>query len=78
MRIDAFLHKSGILKRRSVAKELCDREEVYLNRKVVKAFSQVKEGDLITLQVNGNIREYIAHIETYTNGKEKVSYDRKE
>ncbi|MCD8195145.1 MAG: hypothetical protein LUD22_02485 [Coprobacillus sp.] len=78
MRIDAFLHKSGILKRRSVAKELCDRGEVYLNGKAVKAFIEVKEGDTITLKVNDNKREYIAHVEKYTNGKEKVSYDRKE
>ncbi len=78
MRIDAFLKKSGILKRREVAKELCDRKEVLLNGKVVKPFNEVKDGDLISLKINESRRDYLAIVEIYSNGKEKVSYERKD
>ena len=45
MRLDQFLIKSGIIKRRSLAKELCDKGAVDLNGRIAKASNEVKSGD---------------------------------
>ena len=49
MRIDKFLNSTNILKRRSVAQDMCDSGVVYLNDKVVKSAKEVKVGDIIKL-----------------------------
>ena len=41
MRIDKFLKNSRIIKRRTVAKEACDKERVFKNGKVMKASDEV-------------------------------------
>ncbi|MCD8204302.1 MAG: RNA-binding S4 domain-containing protein [Coprobacillus sp.] len=78
MRLDAFLKKSSILKRRTVAKELCDNGKVLVNGKEGKPSLNLKDGDVISLLVGNSTREFIVHIETLDNGKENVSYVRKE
>lgn len=50
MRLDQFLNKSGIVKRRSLAKELCDRGAVDLNGRVAKASLEVKAGDKLSVK----------------------------
>jgi ribosomal 50S subunit-recycling heat shock protein len=47
MRIDKFLKVSQIIKRRTVAKELCDLGRVLINEKKVKASHEVIEQDII-------------------------------
>lgn len=49
MRLDKFLKVSRLLKRRTVAKELCDQGRVELNGRPAKASSTVSVGDLLTL-----------------------------
>ena len=49
MRLDKYLKVSRIIKRRTVAKEQIDNDNVLLNSKVAKASSVVKVGDVITL-----------------------------
>ena len=49
MRLDKFLKVSRIIKRRTVAKEQIDNDNVLLNSKIAKASSIVKVGDVITL-----------------------------
>ena len=49
MRLDKYLKVSRIIKRRTVAKEQIDNDNVLLNSKVAKASSIVKVGDVITL-----------------------------
>lgn len=49
MRLDKYLKVSRIIKRRTVAKEQIDSDNVLLNSKVAKASSLVKVGDIITL-----------------------------
>ena len=50
MRIDKFLKISRILKRRSVSKEACDGDRVYVNDKPVKPSYQLKIGDKVTVK----------------------------
>lgn len=47
MRIDQFLKLARVVKRRSVAKELCDSGAVKVNGQSVKPSREVKEGDVI-------------------------------
>ena len=51
MRLDLFLKQSRILKRRSLAKELCDEGAVLLNGRPVRAGRDVSVGDEITLNL---------------------------
>jgi ribosomal 50S subunit-recycling heat shock protein len=53
MRLDKFLKVSRLIKRRTVANDLCTGGGVSLNGKVAKPSSEVKAGDTLTL-VFGN------------------------
>ncbi|MFI3174170.1 MAG: RNA-binding S4 domain-containing protein [Bacillota bacterium] len=50
MRVDKFLKVSRIIKRRTIANEACDASRVAINDKIVKAGTEVKVGDIITIQ----------------------------
>ena len=50
MRLDQFLNNSGIIKRRSLAKELCDRGAVDINGRAAKASHEVKPGDKLSVK----------------------------
>ncbi len=47
MRIDKFLKVSRIIKRRTVAKEICNAGRITLNGRPAKAGSEVKVGDIL-------------------------------
>ncbi len=49
MRLDKFLKVSRVIKRRSVAKEACDKGIVVINGNVAKSSSEVKIGDLLEI-----------------------------
>lgn len=49
MRLDKFLKNSRLIKRRSLAKEICDQGRVEVNGNTAKAGSDVKPGDEITI-----------------------------
>lgn len=49
MRLDKFLKVSRIIKRRTLAKEVCDGERVQVNSRRAKAGAEVKEGDIIAI-----------------------------
>ncbi len=49
MRIDKYLKVSRIIKRRTVANEVCDAGKVSVNSKVVRASYDVKVGDVIEI-----------------------------
>ena len=55
MRLDLVLKLSGLIKRRTVAKELADRGHILINNKVAKPSSEVKEGDIIELKLGNRI-----------------------
>lgn len=49
MRLDKFLKVSRIIKRRTVANEVCDAGKITVNGKIAKASYDVKEGDIIEI-----------------------------
>jgi ribosomal 50S subunit-recycling heat shock protein len=51
MRIDKWLKLSRIIKRRTVAQMACDQSRVYLNDRIVKAGTTVKEGDKVHIEL---------------------------
>lgn len=55
MRLDKYLKNSRIIKRRTVAKEACDKGRVKINGKMAKARVEVKEGDIIEIQFGENL-----------------------
>lgn len=50
MRIDKFLKVSRLIKRRTIAKDACEKERILINGKTVKPGSELKIGDIITVQ----------------------------
>lgn len=50
MRIDKFLKVSRTIKRRTVAKDVCEDERIYINGKPVKPSKDVKIGDIVTVR----------------------------
>ena len=53
MRLDKYLKVSRIIKRRTVANEVCDLGRVQINGKIAKPSSEVKEGDQLDLLMGG-------------------------
>lgn len=49
MRLDQFLNSTNLLKRRSIAQDMCNHQAVLLNGKPAKSAKEVKMGDKITL-----------------------------
>lgn len=49
MRLDKFLKVSRIIKRRTVAQEVCSSSKVLVNSKVAKPSYDVKVGDIIEI-----------------------------
>ncbi|MCX7642648.1 MAG: RNA-binding S4 domain-containing protein [Armatimonadetes bacterium] len=47
MRLDKFLQLTGLVKRRTLAKELCDAGRIKVNGKTAKPSTEVRVGDLI-------------------------------
>ncbi len=56
MRLDKFLKVSRVIKRRTLAKEVCDRGQVEVNGRVAKAGTEIKTGDI--LNVNFGNRKF--------------------
>ena len=51
MRIDKYLKISRIIKRRTVANEVCDADRVSVNGKTVKASYNVQVGDIVEIRM---------------------------
>ena len=63
MRLDKYLKVSRIIKRRTVAKEVCEGERVYINGKIAKPSTVIKEGDIIEIQfANRKLKAKIINI----------------
>lgn len=66
MRLDKFLKVSRIIKRRTVAKEVCETGKVLLNGRQAKPGSDVKIGDVIEIQyATGSIKAEILGVPEY-------------
>lgn len=63
MRIDKYLKVSRIIKRRTVANEVCDAGKVSVNSKVVRASYDVKVGDVIEIDFGArNIKVQVVSV----------------
>lgn len=51
MRLDKYLKNSRLIKRRTIANEACDAGKVVVNGKVARASYDVKEGDILEIQM---------------------------
>lgn len=54
MRLDKYLKVSRIIKRRTVANEVCDAGHVTANGKVARASYDVKENDILEITMGAN------------------------
>ena len=51
MRLDKYLKLSRLIKRRTVAKELANRDIFMINERIAKPSSEVKVGDILELRL---------------------------
>ncbi|MCD8096291.1 MAG: RNA-binding S4 domain-containing protein [Ruminococcus sp.] len=51
MRLDKYLKVTRLIKRRTVANEACDAGKIEVNGKVARASYNVKEGDVILINM---------------------------
>jgi ribosomal 50S subunit-recycling heat shock protein len=64
MRLDKYLKVSRLVKRRTLAKELCDQGRVEINGKVAKAGSVVKRGDQLVIRFGQKLlRVRVEHVQ---------------
>ncbi|GEN34561.1 MULTISPECIES: RNA-binding S4 domain-containing protein [Aneurinibacillus] len=55
MRLDKFLKVSRLVKRRTLAKEVCDQGRVTINGQTAKSSSNVKVGDELTVRYGNKL-----------------------
>ena len=55
MRLDVVLKQSGLIKRRTVAKELAERGRILINDRAAKPASEVKAGDVLELRLGNRV-----------------------
>ena len=73
MRLDKYLKVSIIIKRRSVANEVCDAGHVTVNGKVARASYDVKEGDVIEIRFGEKTMK--AEVVKVTEYADKINAD---
>ena len=74
MRLDKYLKESRLVKRRTVANELCDAGRVMINGKPARASKDVEIGDIIEIQSG----ERIIKAEVTGTDKPKTQEESKE
>lgn len=73
MRLDKYLKVSRIIKRRTIAKEVCEGGRVSINGKVAKPSTEISEGDIIEIQyANKSLKAKILKVAEHVT-KENVS-----
>lgn len=58
IRLDKFLKISRIIKRRSVAKDFCDTDRVWVNERDAKASSKIRLNDIVTIKFGNNLLKF--------------------
>lgn len=58
MRLDKFLKVSRIIKRRTIANEVCDAKHVVVNGKAARASYDVKVNDIIEITFGQKVTKY--------------------
>lgn len=70
MRIDKFLKVSRIIKRRTVANEVCDADRVSVNGRTVRASYDVKVGDIVEITMGETVTKFKVLMVTETQSKD--------
>ena len=70
MRLDLVLKQSRLIKRRTIAKELCDAGKISINGKVAKPSSEVKDNDNLELKLGTKILR--VKITYFIQGKREI------
>ena len=58
IRLDKFLKISRIIKRRSVAKDFCDTDRVWVNDRDAKASSKIRMNDIVTIKFGNTMLKF--------------------
>ena len=58
MRVDKFLNSVNIVKRRSIADEMCKEGVVFVNGKKAKPSKDVKVGDIIEIHYLSGVKKF--------------------
>jgi len=58
MRLDKFLKVSRLIKRRTVANDVCDSARVFVNDNPAKPAKQLKVGDIISIEYKNALKKY--------------------
>lgn len=74
MRIDLALKQTGIIKRRTIAKQFCERGLVMVNGKIAKPSAEIKSEDIVEIKLGEKIVKFKMIIKT-TSKKEFASYE---
>ncbi len=66
MRLDKYLKVSRLIKRRTVANEACDAGRVLVNGKAARASYDVKQGDILEIQLGSrNVKAEVLEVNEY-------------
>ncbi len=57
MRLDKYLKVSRLIKRRTVAKDVCEGEKISVNGRIAKPSADIKLGDIITIDMRQHVLE---------------------
>ncbi len=63
MRLDKYLKVTRLIKRRTIANEACDAGRIVVNGKIARASYDVKEGDLI--EINMPLKVKVVKVSEY-------------
>ena len=58
MRLDKFLKVSRLIKRRTVANDVCDSAKVFVNNNPAKPAKQLKIGDIISIEYKNMLKSF--------------------
>jgi len=58
LRVDKFLKVSRIIKRRTVAKEACEKGRIKINGKAVKPGAEVTIGDMLSIETGSRLMKF--------------------
>lgn len=74
MRLDKYLKVSRLIKRRTVANEACDAEKVSVNGKPARASYDVKEGDIIEINIGAKpLKVRVLDVKEFTKKEEAAA-----
>ena len=73
MSLDKYLKVSRLIKRRTVANEVCDAKHVTVNGKIARASYDVKVGDVIEISMGQNVTRARVHNVAETVRKEDAA-----